>query len=103
MLAGRSLCVSYSTSKTNFANEHFSFTRTLQKVCPPMCDNMVWLALFTERRASGAWTSPLLGSTSSGAISDRVGNNRTKQEITSDCLMSVATIVSTAYIFKEHT
>ena len=26
MLAGRSLCFSYSTGKTNFANEHIRFT-----------------------------------------------------------------------------
>ena len=25
-----------------------------------LCDKMVWLALLTEHRASGAWTSPLL-------------------------------------------
>ena len=41
-----------------------------------MCDKMVWLALLTEHRASGAWTSPLLppGVPSVGIpISDRVG------------------------------
>ena len=58
-----------------------------------MCDKMVWLALFTEGHAGGAWTSPLLPPGMpyiyiSDAISDRVGKNRTKQEIISDCMTS---------------
>ena len=47
------MCFSYSTGKTNFANEYkCSFPPTF--VLPVaeivlMCDKMVWLALFTER------------------------------------------------------
>ena len=58
---------------------------------PPMCDKIVGLALFTERRVISAWTSPCMITSRgaiSDAISDRVGKNRTKQEITSDCLTS---------------
>ena len=90
--------------KPNFANEHkvsvstyFRFTSC--RKCPPsMCDRMLWLALFTERRLD----QPIITSRGaiSDAISDHVGKNRAKQEITSDCLTSACQL---KHLFQQAT
>ena len=37
-----------------------TFVLPVAEIVLPMCDKMVWLALLTEHRANGAWTSLLL-------------------------------------------
>ena len=49
------MCFSYSTGKTNFANEHRgscqpTFVLQVAEIVLPICNKMVGLALFTERR-----------------------------------------------------
>ena len=74
-MAGRSLCFSYSTSKTNFVRMSTklaflpTFILPVAEIVPPMCDRMVWLALFTEQRLD----QPIISYR--GAISDHVGKN----------------------------
>ena len=37
-----------------------TFVLPVAEIVLLLCDKMVWIALLTEHRASGAWTSPLL-------------------------------------------
>ena len=49
----------------------------LQKLSPFLCDKMVWIALLTKHRESGAWTSPLLPSgVPSVILLVRIGQSR---------------------------
>ena len=72
-----------------------TFVLLVAEIALPMCDKMIWLALFTERRKSGAWTSPLLPAgvpSVTDVISDHIGKNSAGNDIS----LSVTTIVSTA-------
>ena len=83
-----SLCFSYSTDKTNFANEPKlpvafppTFVLPVAEIVIPMCHKMVWLALFTEQYLG----QPII--THRGVIGvGKTSQSLAQQELTSACL-----------------
>ena len=57
---GRSEPVLFIFNRQNELLRMSTFVLPVAEIVLLLCDKMVWIALVTERRASGAWTSLLL-------------------------------------------